>query len=133
MATTGTATLDFGAFPGTTDTSVAITGQAAIIAGSLVEAWIRPVATADHTADEHMIESIKVYAGNISAGVGFTIYGFCTNDRAEPVVITPHPTSVFTASATAIGIKSAQPGKPILTTSNTEKLYGTWTVAWVWT
>ena len=34
----GTATLDFGAFPGKTDASVAVTGQAAIVAGSLVVA-----------------------------------------------------------------------------------------------
>ncbi len=42
MGATGKTTIDFGAFPGKSDTSVAITGQAAIIAGSLVEALIRP-------------------------------------------------------------------------------------------
>jgi hypothetical protein len=72
---TGTANLDFGAFPGKSDTSVAVTGQAAIASGSLVEAWIRPVATADHSADEHLVETLKVSAGNIVAGTGFTIYG----------------------------------------------------------
>jgi len=56
---TGTTTIDFGAFPGATDATVAVTGQAAIVAGSLVEAWIRPVATADHTADEHRVEEIS--------------------------------------------------------------------------
>ena len=55
MGAQGTAVLDFGAFPGKSDASVAVTGQAAIVAGSLVEAWIRPVDTADHTADEHML------------------------------------------------------------------------------
>lgn len=81
---TGVATLDFGAFPGSSDASVAITGQAAILAGSLVEAWVRPVATADHSDTEHMVETLKVVAGNIVPGVGFTIYGFNTNQINEP-------------------------------------------------
>lgn len=71
---TGTTSIDFGAFPGVTDVSLAVTGQASIIAGTLVEAWVRPVATVDHSADEHWVENMKVVAGNISAGVGFTIY-----------------------------------------------------------
>lgn len=89
---TGTTTLDFGAFPGGTDTSAAVTGQAAIVSGSLVEAWLRPVATADHNADEHWVEEMDLMAGNIVAGTGFTIYAKTRNTR----------------------------------------LYGQWTVAWVW-
>jgi hypothetical protein len=76
----GTATLDFGAFPGKSDASVAVTGQAAIITGSLVEAYIRLVATADHSADEHMVETLRIEAGNIVAGTGFTIYGLNTSE-----------------------------------------------------
>ena len=75
MADSGTATLDFGAFPGATDTSVAVTGQAAIVAGSLVGAWIRPVATAEHSVDEHRVEDLLVVADTIVAGTGFTIFG----------------------------------------------------------
>lgn len=78
----GTADLDFGAFPGKTDTSLDIIGQGAIVDGSLVEAWVRPVATADHSADEHMLEPLEVYAANIVAGTGFTIYGFVKDDQA---------------------------------------------------
>ena len=76
MGAQGTATLDFGASPGAFDTSVAVTGQSGIVSGSLAEAWIRPVASADHTADEHLVERIRVVAGNIVAGTGFTIYGY---------------------------------------------------------
>jgi hypothetical protein len=72
----GTATLNFGALPGTSDASIAVTGQTAILSSSLVEAWIVPATTADHSADEHMVESLDIYAGNIVAGTGFTIYGF---------------------------------------------------------
>jgi hypothetical protein len=75
MGAQGTADLDFGVFPGTDIATVAVIGQASIVAGSLVEAWVRPVATADHTVDEHMVEEIQVDAADIVAGTGFTIYG----------------------------------------------------------
>lgn len=74
---TGTVELDFGAAPGKTDASIAV-ASATIAAGSLVEAWLRPVATADHSADEHMVESFRVFAADIVAGVGFTVYGHST-------------------------------------------------------
>lgn len=74
-AATGSATLDFGATPTHDFASVAVTGQAAILAGSLVDAWIRLEATADHSADEHRVEALDITVGNIVAGTGFTIYG----------------------------------------------------------
>jgi hypothetical protein len=78
VGATGTTDLDFGAHPGAMDASVAVTGQAGIVAGSLAEAWIRPVASADHSADEHMVEQLDVFATSIVAGTGFTIRGFAT-------------------------------------------------------
>jgi hypothetical protein len=71
----GTATLDFGAFPGATDATVAVTGQGSILAGSLAEAWIVPAATADHSIDEHVVEELEVHARDVVAGTGFTIHG----------------------------------------------------------
>lgn len=122
MGATGTASLDFGAFPGASDASLAITGQAAIVAGSLVEVWLRPVATADHTADEHLVETIKVIAGNIAAGVGFTIYGFNTNQITEP---SPVPRDApYTAGR--LNNPAAQ------SDGRSPRIYGQWTVAWVW-
>jgi hypothetical protein len=79
LPTVGTTTIDFGVFPGSWDTTQVITGQTGIVAGSVVKAWVRPVATADHNADEHWIDPPDVIAGNIVAGTGFTIYG-----RAQP-------------------------------------------------
>lgn len=76
MGAQGTATLDFGAFPGKSDASIAITGQPGILAGSLIEAWILPATTADHSIDEHMVEPLDIRAANIVAGTGFSIYGF---------------------------------------------------------
>jgi hypothetical protein len=115
---TGTATLDFGAFPGKSDASVAVTGQAAIVSGSLVEAWIRPVATADHTADEHMLETLSVFAGNIVAATGFTIYGFNTSQTNE------NPAGAIDGT-----FSSARQGQPV---GKGTRLWGTWTIAWAW-
>lgn len=89
MPGTGIASIDFGVFPGKSDTSLAITGQAGILAGSLVEAWIRPVATADHSADEHMVETIRIFAGNIVAATGFTIYAFNSCEISDAVSNAP--------------------------------------------
>lgn len=78
---TGTAVLDFGAFPGTDKASVAVTGQGAILAGSLVEAWVRPEATAVHSEDEHAMlaafVAVTVPQSTLIAGTGFTIVGVC--------------------------------------------------------
>ena len=74
MGATGDTVLDFGAIP-VADASVVVTGQAGILATSKVEAFIRLEATADHSVDEHRVEPLKITAGNIVVGVGFTIYG----------------------------------------------------------
>jgi hypothetical protein len=112
MGATGTTTIDFGAFPGKSDASVAVTGQAAIVSGSLVEAWIRPVDSADHLADEHLVEHIKIVAGNIVAGTGFTIYAFN---------VTPQ----IPGSDDIDGNYTSQP-------TNSTRLYGVWNVNWAW-
>ena len=78
---TGTATLDFGATSAVA-ANVTVTGQAGIVSGSRVEAFVRLVATADHSADEARIENLKITAGNIVAATGFTIYGQCTRGTA---------------------------------------------------
>lgn len=70
----GTTLIDFGAFPGGYDANVVVTGQASIVSGSFVQAFLIPVATVDHSADEHLVEAIDILAGNIVAGTGFTIY-----------------------------------------------------------
>lgn len=111
MGASGTTTVNFGAFPGTGDASVTVTGQATILAGSLVEAWIMPTATADHSADEHWVDPPRVMAGNVVAGTGFTIYATSRDDNEFPTVPANGRRQEF---------------------SNTNALYGQWTVAWVW-
>lgn len=74
MSGTGSATLDFGVAPGGNAASVAVTGQAGILSGSLCEAWMMASSTADHNDEEHMLVPVKLTCGNIVAATGFTIY-----------------------------------------------------------
>ena len=80
MATQGTATLDFGT--GKSDTSVAVTGQAGITTANLVEAWLSGAATSNNLADAGFVEGLRIYAGDIVNGTGFTIYAFCPSGMA---------------------------------------------------
>lgn len=121
MGASGTTTIDFGAFPGKSDASVVITGQAGIVAGSLVEAWIRPVDSADHLADEHKVESFRVVAADIVAGTGFTIYGYNTSQINEPV---------DAGSNAGAGQQNVQTMRE--RGGRGTRIYGLWNVAWVW-
>lgn len=78
VGASGVVELDFGA-SGKTDVAFDVTGQDAILAGSLPRAWILAKATVDRSIDEHRIEEIDVVAGNVQAGTGFTIYGKTRN------------------------------------------------------
>ena len=73
MATQGHTTVDFGAFPGRTQARVSITGQAAIVTASDVDAWVRCEDSADHSAEEHGIEDFEAQAQSIVAATGFEI------------------------------------------------------------
>lgn len=125
MGAQGTTTVNFGAFPGGSDAAVVVTGQTAITGTSLVEAWLFPAATADHTADEHVVESIKVMAGNVSPGVGFTVYAVNTSTLNEPLTPTgvacarPAASSVYGFSAPSVGGMGT-------------RLYGQFSIGWVW-
>lgn len=73
----GTATIDFGAHPGSNEASVAVTGQGAISATSKAEAFIMADdTTGDHTASDHryLAAFVGLTCGTPTAGTGFTIY-----------------------------------------------------------
>jgi len=74
MGATGTAILDFGDTPGTNVVTTTVTGQAGILAGSMVEAFLMAESTATHNAYEHMIVPLVLRVGNVVAGAGFDIY-----------------------------------------------------------
>ena len=80
--TQGTTTVDFGT--GKTDVSVAVSAPA-ITGTQLVEAWVFPATTASNTADNHWVEDLHIVAGNVSAGVGFTIYASCKTGLAHGI------------------------------------------------
>ena len=125
MGAQGTATLDFGAFPGGSDATVVITGQTGILAGSLVEAWLFPADTTDHLADEHMIETLAVFACRVVAGVGFTIFGANTSQTNEP--LTP-----FHGVSTSGGLAAPQLTQRPTAGGAGTRIFGKWNVAWVW-
>lgn len=115
MGATGTATLDFDAFPGKLDATIAVTGQAGIVTGSRVEAWIDTgTATAAHSTDEHIMAAamLAITHGKIIAGTGFTIYGLALD-------------------AAVSGIGSVD-GNFRNLPRKISRLYGTWTIAWAW-
>lgn len=75
---TGTATINFGAHPGLNEASVAVTGQAAILATSKVEAFIMGDDTsANHTANDHKYVPLwlALTCSTPTLATGFTIYG----------------------------------------------------------
>jgi hypothetical protein len=73
----GTATIDFGAFPGKYEASVVVTGQAAINATSKAEAFVMgDDTTSAHSASDHRVmDALTGFTcGTPTAGTGFTIY-----------------------------------------------------------
>jgi hypothetical protein len=77
----GTATIDFGAAPGSNEASVAVTGQATISATSKAEAYVMGDDTATgHTASDHRYFAALtgLTCGTPTAGTGFTIYARST-------------------------------------------------------
>jgi hypothetical protein len=108
---------------------VAVTGQAGILAGSLVEAWLFPAATADHTADEHWVETIEVMAGNVVAGTGFTIYGINECQLTEPLM----PKGTGSNNVTlAGGLVSSSNAQAQMIGGKGTRLYGKFNIAWAW-
>lgn len=111
MGASGITSVNFGAYPGTTEATVTVTGQAAILAGSIVGAWINPVVSADHSPDEHLVEPLRVMAGDIVAATGFTIHVF-QNTTPET--------------------RGYQPEGGVRDDNEGHRMYGVWNVAWAW-
>ena len=74
---TGTAIIDFGAFPGSNEASVSVTGQGTISTTSKVEAYIMADDnTSDHSTSDHRYFAalVALTCGTPTASTGFTIY-----------------------------------------------------------
>jgi hypothetical protein len=125
----GTSIVDFGDFPGTTDAELDVTGLTNIQAGSQVMCWIAPVATADHSADEHLVEPLFVYAIDIVAGVGFTLRVVTGNQRFEAALRNTYHRGTVAAR---LGPGQRRPGQVILALRDPE-VWGEWTIGWLYT
>jgi hypothetical protein len=74
---TGTATIDFGAWPGTNEAVVYVTGQTSILSTSKASAFIMADdLTGDHSSKDHRYLSSLVgfSCGTPTAGTGFGIF-----------------------------------------------------------
>lgn len=119
MGAQGTATLDFGAFPGSSVTSVDVVATG-VISTSAVEAWIRPVASADHTVEDHIIAPMRV-VGQYLSDNNIRIYGININDVMPP----------FEEQRLVITGTGARK-KTNITRQNAPMLVGQYNVWWVW-
>jgi hypothetical protein len=120
MGAQGTTTIDFGAFPGASHVSIAIT-DTSILDTSLCEAWIRPEASADHTFDEHLVETIKFHAFGIDGFDALVIHAFNSGTINEPVYdpkgnYSPGPADAQTYDRGGKGTR----------------IWGVWNVQWCW-
>lgn len=72
----GTVVVDFGAWPGSNEASISVTGQSEIAATDHAEAWVMAEASTDHTADDHAYAALlmALTCSTPTTGVGFTIY-----------------------------------------------------------
>ena len=74
----GQSVVNFGNTPGTNVVITNVTGQTGILSTSTVSVFMMADSTVSgtygHNADEHQIVPIKLTAGNIAVGTGFTIY-----------------------------------------------------------
>jgi hypothetical protein len=127
----GTSIVDFGS--GAPIATLAVTGQAAILAGSLVSCWIKPEATTDHSAGEHIVEDIKVVGADILAGIGFTIYALSPGR-----VVTPDLSALSLlgrSSGTGQAAGKGQVDKDLYRTNfnKVPLLTGKWSVGWFFT
>jgi L-fucose mutarotase/ribose pyranase (RbsD/FucU family) len=113
MGASGTAILDFGSFPGQSTASLVV-ASAGITPTSLIEAWILPAVTTDHSADEHQVETLTVKADQTSVvpGVSFVINLTNTSQLNEPLVASGSQGSTLGGLGT--------------------RIFGKWSIGWVW-
>lgn len=134
MSGSGITTINFGAFPGTSHATVAVTGQTSILSVSLVEAWIFPAATADHSSDEHVVlaSQVQIVAAEVVAGVGFTIHAIARFQPSEPLTQIGADRN-HRSNLAAVANNNNRPELfPSVGGRATDRVWGLVQVAWVW-
>lgn len=129
---TGISQVQMGAFPGTPQGSLVVTGLPLIQAGSLVYCWLTPIDTVDHTADEHLVEPLVAIAKDVIAGTGFTIFLQNTSTQFPPSL--PERLSRFSGVGQDAGPGIRDIGiQPMTGKASPNESYGLWSVAWMYT
>jgi len=130
MGAQGSDTIDFGTFPGGSDTFKDI-AVASVLTSSAVEAWVRIADTADHLADEHWVETFEVKGCCLVNGT-IRVYGKNTGQISEPSEDNSADTIPNTLSNT--GAKSQLASSDMRGTfgGRGTRIYGLWSIWWVW-
>jgi hypothetical protein len=68
----GLTTINFGSVPGQDSVTITVS-RTSVTSTTQVFALLWPAATSNKSRDEHLMESVVVYAHDITAGVGFQI------------------------------------------------------------
>ncbi len=124
VGTWGTTVVDFGGFPGSDHATVAVTGQAGILATSIVEAWLDCTDTADHSADEHIMAELTVHVSDIVVGDGFTIHVVHKSAEFGPALWAQRDRTI----GPGIGINQVRP----YDSGVSDMVDGQWNVFWRW-
>ena len=76
----GNSVIDFGAYPGSNEASVSVTGQSSILTTSSVEAWLMAESQGTHTVNDATYAFLltAISCSVPTASVGFTIYARST-------------------------------------------------------
>jgi hypothetical protein len=118
MGAQGQVEVDFGVHPGAVEKEVDVVATG-VVATSLVEAWLHPEATTDHTVDEHiaMLDALNVQGRYLSDD----------NIRILVRPILPQHDHLRNPirPSTSTGTQNFQGPEQA-------KTYGKWAVAWVW-
>ena len=94
---------------------------AGVISTSAIEAWIRPVASADHTDMDHVAAPMKISALYVSDG-NLRIFGVNTNDVIPPLELQSNE-----AKLSKLRSPFVRPGR-----QNAPMFVGQFNVWWVW-
>jgi hypothetical protein len=88
--TSGTALIDFGAFPGSDWAQTLVPAVDAGDPNAIVDAWILPAATADHSIDEHIADAPQV-SGYADGNGNVVITGVPRPGLTSPIPPDPMP------------------------------------------
>ncbi len=126
----GTSIVNFGS-GGSSHTTLVVTGLPLIVAGSLVYPWVKPEATLDHSADEHIAENLRVYASDIVAGTGFTLHAVAGTEVIS--MVPDNRLSRFSGVGQDAGPGQANRNNLPNPGGQAPLLYGRWSVGWIFT